>query len=1146
MMKDIEKEFKPSSWSIDNKTAIYVITAIITLAGIFSYIKLPKEKFPDVVIPTIYVTTIYPGAAPSDIENLLSKPIEKQIKSISGVKKLTSNSVQDFSMVMVEFNTDVDVAEAKRKVKDAVDKARSELPSDLPKEPSVMEVDFSEMPILYVNISGDFDLNKLKKYADQAKDKIEGLKEITRVDIVGALDREIQINIDMYKMEAANLTMRDIEGAIAYENMRISGGNLDMDGMKRSVSVSGEFTSVDQIKNLALRSMSGATVYLKDVAEVKDDFKEQESFARLNHKNVITLNIIKRSGENLIEASDKVRGIMDELKANSYPKELEVVLTGDQSTQTRVTLTDLINTIIIGFILVTVILMFFMGATNAIFVGLSVPLSCFLAFMVFPGLGFSLNMIVLFSFLLALGIVVDDAIVVVENTHRIFDNGKVPIVKAAKLAAGEVFAPVLAGTLTTIAPFIPLAFWSGIIGKFMFYLPVTLIVTLFASLVVAYIINPVFAVDFMQKHEDETTDEFKQKSKKGSIKTAIIMGVIALLSYIAGSVAFGNLILIFMGLFFLHKYYLKSIIEKFQNHSWPKFQEFYKGIITWALQGKRPIVLLVSTFVLLVFSFILTAIVKPKVDFFPQSEPNFTYVYIKLPVGTGQKTTDSITKILEERVYKVLGMENGKKNPLVESVISNVAVGATDPQEGDRSTASNKSKISVAYVEFSHRNGESTQKVLEDIRKSMKGVPGAEITVSKESSGPPTGKPISIEIMGDDFTELINTSKGLKRYLDSIGIAGVEELKSDLQDKKPEISIDIDRERANREGISTAQIGMELRTAIFGKEVSKFKDDNDEYPIQLRYNSKQRENINQLVNLKISYRDMNMGGMIRQVPLSSLAKVEYTNAFGGIKRKAQKRIVTLSSNVLSDFNPNEVVAQVTAAVNNFKKPDTVSLTMGGEQEQQKETSSFLGNAMLISLGLILLILVTQFNSISKPLLILSEILFSLIGVLLGFSIFGMSISIVMTGIGIVALAGIVVRNGILLVEFTDLLIEQGMSLNEAIIEAGKTRMTPVLLTASATILGLVPLAVGFNIDFLSLLETGNPHIFFGGDSVSFWGPLSWTMIFGLSFATFLTLILVPCMYYLNETGKARLYGWFGKKYISKPEKKYLESKSQTV
>ncbi|MBP7273320.1 MAG: efflux RND transporter permease subunit, partial [Saprospiraceae bacterium] len=491
------KEFRPTSWSIDNKTSIFIITCIITLAGILSYNSLPKEKFPDVVIPTIFVNTIYPGAAPEDIENLVTKPLEKQIKGISGVKKMTSNSVQDFSSVIAEFGTDVDVAEAKQKVKDAVDKARSELPQDLLQEPTVMEIDFAEMPILYVNISGDYDLNRLKKYAEQAKDRIEGLKEITRVDIIGALDREIQIDVDMYKMEAAMVTMRDIEMAVNYENMRISGGTVKTDDMRRTLSISGEFNNIDQIKNIVIRSMSGALVYLKDIAEVKDSFKEKESYARLAKSNVITLNIIKRSGENLINASDKCRAILDDLKVNSYPKDLGVVLTGDQSTQTRVTLHDLINTIIIGFALVTLILMFFMGVTNAVFVAMSVPLSMCLAFLVMPILGFSLNMIVLFSFLLALGIVVDDAIVVIENTHRIFDNGKVPIVKAAKLAAGEIFMPVLSGTLTTLAPFVPLAFWQGIIGKFMYYLPITLIVTLLASLVVAYIINPVFAVQFM-------------------------------------------------------------------------------------------------------------------------------------------------------------------------------------------------------------------------------------------------------------------------------------------------------------------------------------------------------------------------------------------------------------------------------------------------------------------------------------------------------------------------------------------------------------------------------------------------------------------------------------------------------------------------
>ena len=1112
------KEFFASSWSIDNKTSIFIFTIILSLVGIASYFSLPKEKFPDIVIPTIMVNTIYPGSAPADIENLVTKPIEKQIKSITGVKKLTSNSVQDFSMVMVEFNTDVDVVEAKRKVKEAVDKARTDLPNDLPKEPSVMELDFSEMPILFVNISGDYDLNQLKKYAELAEDKIEAMPEITRVDLVGALDREIQVDVDMYKMEAASITLRDIENAIAYENVRISGGNINMDNMQRTLSISGEFDNIDQMKNLLIRGMGGAAVYLRDIASIKDAFKEQESFARLDHKNVLTLNIIKRSGENLIEASDKSRAIVAELQKTKFPKDLNVVLTGDQSNDTRLTLHDLINTIIIGFILVTIILMFFMGVTNAIFVALSVPLSCFIAFLVFPVIGFSLNMIVLFAFLLALGIVVDDAIVVVENTHRIFDNGKVPIKIAAKQAAGEVFLPVLSGTLTTLAPFVPLAFWQGIIGKFMFFLPVTLIVTLLASLIVAYIINPVFAVQFMKPHKDSNDPEIKRKSKRGTKMVSIIFGATALLFYISGNFGGGNFVVTLLLLFLLNKYFLNEFISKFQTNIWPRIQTKYANILVWCLKGKRPIGLLLGTFALLIVSFIFLIIRKPSVVFFPSGEPHFVYTYITLPVGTDQKYTDEVTKEVEKRIYKVLG----NNNPIVESVISNVAVGATDPQENDRSVASNKAKVSVSFVEFEKRNGKSTSEYLEKIRDAVKGIPGAAITVGKEANGPPTAKPISIEIAGDDFTELINTSTHLKRYLDSVNIEGVEELKTDLVNIKPEIVIDIDRERANHEGISTAQIGMEIRTAVYGKEISKFKDENDDYPIQLRFIESQRANINQLMNLKIAYRDMNMGGLIRQVPLSSVADIHYSNTYGSIKRKNQKRLVTLSSNVLSDYNANEVVAQVTEAVNGFPISETISIKMGGEQEEQKETGAFLGKAMLISIGLIIMILVVQFNSISKPLIILSEILFSIIGVFLGFAIFKMEFSIVMTGIGIVALAGIVVRNGILLVEFTDHLIEHGMEVKEAIIEAGRIRMTPVILTASATILGLIPLAVGLNIDFVTMFTELNPHIFLGGDSVAFWGPLSWTMIFGLGFATFLTLILVPAMYLISVKSKDRV------------------------
>jgi multidrug efflux pump subunit AcrB len=740
----------------------------------------------------------------------------------------------------------------------------------------------------------------------------------------------------------------------------------------------------------------------------------------------------------------------------------------------------------------------------------------FVAFLIMPSIGFTLNMIVLFSFLLALGIVVDDAIVVIENTHRIYDNGKVPIVKAAKMAAGEVFLPVLSGTLTTLAPFIPLAFWKGVIGKFMFFLPITLIVTLLASLLVAYIINPVFAVDFMKPHEEE--DKHKSKVTKGFKITTVVFGVIALLSFIVGNIGLGSLTLTLYALYCLNQFVLHGVILKFQEKTWPNIQEKYSRVIGWTLTGTRPVWILVSTIGLFIFSIVLTGIRQPKVEFFPKGDPNFIFTYLALPIGTDQVYTDSITKLVEDRIYKVVG----DSNPIVESVIANVAVGASNPQSFDFSTAPHLGKVTVAFVPFGERDGQSTVDYLDKIRDAVKGIPGAEITVEQEQGGPPTGKPINIEITGDNFAELTATSKDIKRYLDSLGIPGIEELKSDLQSNKPEIVVEIDRERANREGISTAIIGKELRDAIFGAEVSKFKDAKDDYPIQLRYAFDQRNNINALMNLKITFRDMNMGGMVRQVPLSSVATIKYGNTFGGIKRKNQRRMITISSNVLSGYNANEIVGKITNAIGRYQLPSGVIANMTGEQEEQAETGAFLGNAMLISFGLIFLILVTQFNSVSKPLIIFVEIFFSIIGVLLGLSIFNMTISVVMTGVGVIALAGIVVRNGILLVEFTDLLLEQGMEQRAAIIEAGKTRMTPVILTASATILGLIPLAVGFNIDFVSLFSHFEPHIHFGGDNVAFWGPLSWTMIFGLSFATFLTLILVPVMLFLSNNLKIKL------------------------
>lgn len=1118
-------KFNPSVWPINNRTSIYVMTIIITLIGLWSYMNLPKEQFPEVKFPQIIVQTIYPGTSPENMENLVSKPIEKELKNITGIKKVTSNSFQDFSVVIAEFNTDVKVPKAKQDVKDAVDKAKADpngLPKNLPNEPEVKDIDVSEFPIRNVNIYGNYDINRLEKYADRIKDKIEGLKEIKRVDKVGGLDREIQINVDLFKMQAHMLTFRDIQSAIAYENVEATPGVVKVGGEQRIISLKKVFKSADEIKNVIVKNPMGAAVYLKDIAEVEDTYKEQESFARLNSKNVITLNIIKASGQNLIDASDKIDDIIKEMKASELPKELNVVVTGDQSDATRTTLHDLINTIIIGFVLVTFILMFFMGTTNAIFVASSVPLSCAIAFMVLPGIGFTLNMIVLFSFLLALGIVVDDAIVVIENSHRIFHDEKLPIKEAVKKATGEVFLPVLTGTITTLLPFIPLAFWKGVIGSFMFYLPITLIITLIASLLVAYIINPVFAVDFMK--EKEYDGKTKISWTRGTTITAIGYAVVAIIGYAMGSFGFGNFVVVMFLLFLLNKFVLIKWIHAFQTGIWPKVQNAYLRLLKWCLDH-RPIAM-GSVIALLIISVMLIMVRKPKVVFFPSSEPNFAYVYLTMPEGTDQNKTNEVLKQLEQKVYSSLGIDLAKNisNPIVTSVISNVKVGATDQNSGEIGEYPNRGKITVSFVKFEERHGKSTQELLNKIRENVKNIPGTKITVDKESNGPPTAKPILIEITGENLDSIIATSKRLKYYLDQKQIGGVEELKSDFQANKPEIIFDIDRARMNTEGISTGMIAGDLRTAMFGSEISRFKDANDDYPITLRLNKEQQNNIDIIKNINMTYRDMSMGGQVRQVPIGSFVNLKYGNTYGGIKRKDEKRIITLSSNVLSDYNANEVVAEIQSQINQFNPAPGVDIRMGGEQEEQAETGKFLGTAMAISMILIFLILITQFNSFSRTIIIMSEIILSVIGVLLGTGIFKMDFVIVMTGIGIVALAGIVVRNGILLIEFADIKLHEGLSPKDALMEAGRTRMTPVLLTATATMLGLVPLAVGLNMDFALLFQTGNPHIFFGGDSVAFWGPLSWTMIFGLGFATLITLIIVPVMMVMALNWKEKLKG----------------------
>lgn len=1134
------KEFGPTTWSIRNKTSIYLLIIFVSLAGVFQFVTLPKEQFPDIVIPTIYVQTIYVGNSPKDIENLVTRPIEKQIKGITGakIKKTTSTSLQDFSAIIVEFDTDVKTDIALQKVKDAVDKAKSDLPNDLTEDPAVQEVSFSEQPIMFVNVSGDYDMQRLKSYADELQDRLEELPQINRVDLVGAPEREFQINVDQYKMQSVNISFDDIANAVARENMDISGGLLEMGNMKRTLQVKGQFKTAYDLEKVVLRNTIGAPVYLKDIAVIKDTVKERESYARLDGKNVITLNIIKRSGENLIETSDGVKQVVADLKSTEFPEDLNVVITGDQSISTRTSFNELVNSIVIGFVLVLLILMFFMGVTNAFFVALSVPLSMFVAFMFLPaadlivGSHVTLNFIVLFALLFGLGIIVDDAIVVIENTHRIFveGRGRVTPEKAAREAAGEVFIPVLAGTLTTLAPFFPLLFWPGIIGKFMIYLPTMLIFTLAASLIVAFLMNPVFAVDFMNHEEGEEKKKSKTAIfKKPGLWIALAAGILLTST---GSPFLGNLTIFLVLCILFNHFVLDGMIKRFQNSFLPSLMNRYEKLIRWSLKGWRPVYLLLGTIGLFVLSLVFFVSRQVPVVFFPKGDPNFIYVYLKLPSGTNVEYTDSITRELEKRVNKVLGIENGQKNPIVESVIANVAVGASDPTSGDRSTRPELGRVQVSFVEFEKRHGKSTTPYLDQIRESVKGIPGAEISVDQEQGGPPTDPPVNIEVASEDFDRLTKTAVSLKNYLDSIQVSGVEELKMDIDLQNPEITFTIDRERALIEGVSTAQIGLQLRTALFGREISKIKDEEDEYKIQLRNLETQRKTLSDLLNMRIVFRDFSTG-QIKSVPISNLVKVDYTSTYGSIKRKNLKRVITLRSNVLSFTTPTAVNAEITKHIERFQgKPDGVTITQTGEGEQQAETGQFLFVALIVALALILFILVLQFNSISKPVIILMEIVFSVIGVLLGFAITGMEVSVVMTGIGIVGLAGIVVKNGILVIEFIEELKGRGVKTYEAVVQAGKIRIIPVLLTAVAAILALIPLGVGFNINFVTMFSELDPKIFLGGDSAVFWKPLAWTIIFGLTFAFFMTLILVPAMYLIAERLRRPMRRMFGGKWVS--------------
>ncbi|QCE40796.1 efflux RND transporter permease subunit [Psychroserpens sp. NJDZ02] len=1161
--KQVDTEFGLSSWAINNKTTMYVLIAVIFYLGISSFFSMPRENFPEVNETKIYVSSIYPGNTAEDIEKLISDPLEDKLKTVSNVVEITSTSQEDYSMLIVEFDDGITVDQAKQKVKDEIDTETSG--EDWPTfngakvEPDVFELSISEeMPILNINISGDYPIQKLKEFAEFLQDEIEDLQEIKKADIRGAQEKEVEVAVDIYKMMAAEVTFNDIIGAINNGNLTMSAGNLKASGQRRTIRVLGEIEKPSELENFVVKSEKGKSIYLKDLATVSFKEEDKTTFAREYGHPVVMLDVKKRAGKNMVAAAEQIQVIVADAIANVFPPDLTVTIVNDQSSKTIGQVDDLVNNIIFGVILVVAVLMFFLGFKNALFVGFAIPMSMFMSLMILELLGQSLNTMVLFGLIMGLGMLVDNGIVVVENVYRLMEDEGMGRIEAAKKGIGEIAFPIIISTATTVAAFIPLGLWPGIMGEFMKILPITLSVVLGSSLFVAIFFNSVLVSKFM-------TIEDKDMPLKQIIRTSIIVAGIGILILAFGGTYRGlGTVMIFTAIMlWAYRFFIRKWANSFQNKALVNLENWYERKLRSALSGWRPYVLSVGTFLLLIASFIAFGISlsakRTKVEFFPDNKPNQIIVYIEYPEGTAIEKTNGITKEIEKRVFTVLNQDlymSKGKNFLVESTVSQVGEGAGNPQTDGGSAAEmpHKAKITASMREYKFRKGEDSELLRQKVQAALVGIyPGVLISVEKDVNGPPVGPPINIEIEGNDYNELINTAEAMREFINTKSIAGIDELKIDVNKDKPTMRVTIDREKAGELGISAAQVGQQLRSSVFGSKAGVYKEDGDDYDIYVRFNAENRYNKSALFNQNITFRDNT--GQIKSIPISAIIKYENNSGFSAIKHKDTRRVVTVYSALSPGFtDASAIVSQIQNEMKSYEDlPNGIKIDYTGQIEEQNKQMLFLVGAFFTGLGLIFFILIFQFNSVSKPTIIMIAIFLSFIGVFGGIVISGSSFVIMMTMVGIISLAGIVVNNGVVLLDYAQLLIDRkkaeldlekedyltNQDLFESIVRAGKARLRPVLLTAITTIFGLIPLAIGLNINFFTLFADFNPNIYMGGDNVVFWGPLAWTVIYGLLIATFLTLIVVPILFFLSVKFKM----WLRDKFSSEDKEDIIAIES---
>ena len=1138
-MNKKNKEFFLSSWAINNKTIIYVLMTIFLVSGITAYKTMPRELFPEINSSNIFVTTIFPGNNAEEIEKLITDPLEQEIKGVIGLIEIESTSSEGISIINIEFDDDIPTEVARLRVKDLVDNVT--VGDDWPTfnnakvDPNIFEFDIAErFPVLNISLVGDYKVEELKEYAEYLDTRIERLPQVKTVEVRGIQDFEVEIAVNPYKMKATKTSFGNIINAISQENITISAGSLISDGQRRNVKIIGEVSDPSQLNRLIVKRDDGP-VYLEDVASVSFREKEATSFTRSFDQKTVMLEVVKRGGENAIFASNSIQEIIKDAKENFLPENLDVVVQNDQSEYTINSVNDLMNNLIFGIILVVTVLTFFLGLRNALFVGFAIPMSMFMSLVILSAFGFTLNRMVLFGLVMGLGLLVDNGIVVVENIYRLMSKEGMSRVQAAKLGIGEVALPIIVSTATTIAAFIPLGTWPGTLGEFMIYFPITLSAILGSSLIVAIFFNSMLVSSFMDLSEREI-------SRTNLMKMTYILGGLAIVFVLFQDTrAIGSLLAFICFLFWSYKYVIKNSAVKFQNTLLVKLENRYNEFLSFALAGFRPYLFLLGTISLFFVSILLMAIFPPKVEFFPDNEPQQILVYLEYPEGTDIKKTNETSMLIESEVYKVVNNSkyiNNGYNFLVESAISQVGEGAGNPETdaGGTGEIPHKALITMTMREFKFRRGMSSEELRKEIQVELiEKFPGIAISVEKDSQGPPGGYPVNIEIYGEDYEQLIETAISMKNYLNQENIEGIEQLKIDVSRSKPGLEFNVDREKAGELGIPTGLVGQTIRNSIIGSKAGIYKLRGEDYEINVRFDEEFKNDINSIINQNIVFRDQSTG-KTKEVPIASIVDQKNITSFSAIKHIDLQRVVTLYSSILAGSNANEIVNTAEIALSGYEAPQGVEYKFTGEIKQQSENQEFLSGALLTGIALIILLLVFQFNSISKPFIVLASIVLSFTGVFLGIVIFNLTFSILMTMLGIISLTGIIVNNAVVLIDYTQLLfdrkkIDLNMSKDEIIDKmtamelvktAGKARLKPVLLTAITTIFGLIPLAVGLNIDFFSLFANWNPNLYLGGDNVIFWGPLAWTVIFGITFATFLTLIIVPSMYYIIHLARIKL------------------------